>query len=767
MPAQPRFIVFVLILLAGGLLVLPACTGLKQAGGGKYLYCGSKIRFDSSQSPEHPKAVRKELLDLIPEKPNSKFLWMRPRLSFHNMIREPESDSGFAHKLKYKWGSPPVMLRDLDLQNLVRAMENRLQNRGYFTPAVSVAVDSSKKTARLLFTVSPGKSWRIHSVQYPPAGEGIEGAIHPLGDSSLVKPGNIYRLTDFENERVRIDNILKDKGYFYFNPDFLLFYADTVSVPGQVVVRLRVKQDAPQEAVTAYRYGNIYVFDDYSLKDYRPDTTTIGNFRYVSARHSFHPQVVLGAIRLEKDSLYSRSNYYRSIRQLMSLGIYKFAIARFSHEGDTNRLKANFLLTPFKKISLSAEMNANIKSTGFAGPGVKLGYKNRNALGGAELFQVTLGGNFESQLNGEAKGQTSFQLTLDASLTLPRFVPFSFGRNDGRLNSPKTIFATGFGVYSRVGLYDLRSFNGSVGYGWKSGERKSHLFRPVDVSYTNLFNSTADFEDYLNENPNVRRSFDEQFILGSSYTFTYSNFNAKKKHNIFISESIDLSGNLAEGIANLGGNSARSDDGRHYLLGVPFSQFIRVRNEERYFYTVSRSGQIGLRLNTGLGIPYGNSTTMPYNRQYFAGGTSSIRAFLARSLGPGTYQVPDSLSTIGVDQAGDIILESNLEYRFGIIQSFKGAFFLDAGNIWLVNEDSTRAGGKFQFNSFYKELAVGTGIGFRFDFTFIVLRFDIAFPLRKPWLPEGERWVIDEIDPGSSSWRRENIVVNFAIGYPF
>jgi len=716
---------------------------------------------------QKPITARLELEDLISEKPNRRFLWMRPALCLHNLMSEPKNDSGFWHWMKYKLGDPPVLFEDMDLRNLALAMENRLQNRGHFLAKVTYEVDSGRKTAQVKFNVSPGMPYRIRSVQYPDAADGIYKAIHDLQQSSIVKPGNIYTLNDFENERIRIDSSLKEMGYFYFNPDYLLFLADTVAGRGELKVWLKIKNDIPPEAVLPFRFSKIVVADDYSLQEYNPDTLVTDSVIYVSEKHMFRPETILRNVFLKKDSLYARSDYFKTIRHTMDLGVFKFATARFSRHGTDQTLSASVALTPFKKISLSAEMNGNVKSTGFAGPGAKLTYRNRNALQGAELFAVTLGGNFETQLNGDTKGQTSFQVTLDASLTVPKFVPFRFGKKDNRSAFPKTIFTTGIGVYSRVNLYDLRSFNTSIGYSWRSSEKISHLLRPVDISYTNLANATAEFDEYLLENPNVKKSFEEQFVLGASYTFIYSDFTRKRRNSSFyLSESVDVSGNVANTIARLG--ESPSDAGKqHEFLGVPFSQFIRIRNEERYFYNFTAASQLGMRLIVGAGIPYTNSTTMPYNRQYFAGGTSSIRAFLSRSLGPGTYQIPDSLKDVAIDQAGDITLETSLEYRFNIIKNFKGALFADAGNIWLVNEDTTRLGGKFNFDTFYKEIAVGAGFGFRFDFNFIILRFDLAMPLRKPWLPEGERWVLDKIALGSSSWRKENLVLNIAIGYPF
>ncbi len=750
-------------------MLLTSCTGLRKVSPGMHLYTGQTIKFDTTKTLYKPNAVKNDLIEIVPVKPNRKFLWMRPGLCLHNLIPEPKQEKGFWYWMKYKLGEAPAYLEDMDPAYVAQAFDNNLQNRGHFSSGTIFEVDSGRKTAKLLFKIFPGKPYTLKSINYPQEQNGILGEISRLQNHSILKPGKVYNLKDFENERFRIDSILKEKGYYYFHSDYLLFTADTMSTPLQVAVRLKLKPEMPALAAKKFTLNDIYVLDDYSISDYNPDTMKFGQYYFLAEKHQFNPVTISNAIFLEKDSLYSRNDHYNTIRHLMGIGIYKFAIVKFMPEDSINgKMNASILLTPFKKISLSAEVNAAIKSTGFTGPGLKLSYKDKNIFGSAELFTLTLAGNFETQLKGDSKGQTSFQVSLNASLTLPKFVPFKFIKKDEKSIFPKTIISAGIGVYSRVQLYDLQSFNVSLGYNWRKGEKISHSLRVIDLSYTNLLNSTADFEEYLQENPTVRKSFEEQFIIGGSYGIVYSNFNIKnRKHIYYLAESIDFSGNLTTLIANISNSSSMSESGPYKLLGVPYSQFARLRNEFRYFYNFSKTSQIGIRLIAGLGIPYTNSTTMPYNRQYFSGGPSSIRSFFSRSIGPGTYVVPDSLSTVSIDQAGDIILESSLEYRFDIIKSFKGALFTDAGNIWLVNDDPQRSGGKFNKNTFYSELAVGSGFGLRFDFTFIILRLDVAFPLRKPWLPESERWVIDKISFGNSQWRRENLIWNIAIGYPF
>ncbi|MHC1777949.1 MAG: BamA/TamA family outer membrane protein [Lentimicrobium sp.] len=759
-----------LLLITLLLALLSGCTGLRSVGEGRHLYSGQVMEIDSVQFLDDPSEAKDELYELIDLRPNKKFLWMRPALSLYNLLPEPKKETGFRHWMKYTLGKPPVFIEDINLPNTTSAIENRLQNRGNFNARAGFVVVEKAKTAEVRFSVSPGKPYKLETIKYPDTPEsGINSDISKLFPKSLLKQGKSYKLKTFENERVRIDGLLKEKGYYYFKPDYLLFTADTAGGENKINTRLKVKPGIPAEASTAFRLNNIYVFDDYSLGNSKPDTIKIGNYFYVSGKHQFKPQTILGVVFLEKDSLYSRTHHYNTLRNLMGIGVYKYANARFRPDDlIPDRMNVNLFLTPVKKISLSAEMSAAIKSNNFAGPGLNLIYKDRNLFAGAELLTLSLGGSFETQVSGDSKGQTSYQVNLDGSLSLPRFVPSFIGAKTSRTYVPKTIFAGGFGIYSRVNLYKMNSFNSSIGYSWKRNERISFLLRPVEASFTRLSESTAEFEDYLNENPTVRKSFEEQFIVGSSFTFVNSNFHFNSRRHVFyLSESIDFAGNFLSLVTRISEQSWPSAENQHNIFGLPYSQFVNLRSEFRYQFNLNKKSQIAWRFIGGLALPYGNSATIPYIRQYYVGGTNSIRAFVARSLGPGTFSTTDSLNNSYIDQAGDIKLETSIEYRFDIYKYFKGAVFADAGNIWLVNDDPQRPGGKFNPETFYKEIAVGSGLGFRFDFKIIVLRIDLAFKLRKPYLPEGERWVFNDLDLRSKSWRRENILWNIAIGYPF
>ena len=758
------------LLLTASLLtaLFSGCTGLGKISEGSHLYTGYVLRFDTTRFLAHQFDTKNELNGLFTKKPNSKILWMRPRLCLDNMINATEKKKGMKHWLKYKVARPPVLMESMNLPEINSALVNRLQNRGNFQAKSSFEIINKGRTAKVNFKISPGEPYKLKAIKYPSGSDDIERDVIKLQPKSILKAGNIYYLKDFENERNRIAQLLLNSGYYYFRSDYLLFTVDTALRNHEINTWLDLKPGIPDGASNAFRYKDIYIFDDYSLNDYHPDTTRVGNYFYVSEKHKFKPQSILNEVFLEKDSLYSRANHYATLQRLMGLGIFKYASASFASDVSVRgRMNVNVQLTPMSKISLSAEMNAALKSNNFAGPGFNLNYKNRNLFGGAELLSVTLGGYFDWQYSGSTRGKASYQFTLDAALTLPKFAAFNLEKGAMKSLAPKTVITAGGGIYTRVDLYRLHSFNTSLAYQWKKTENTSFQLSPVDISYTVLADSSAEFSQFLHENPSIMKSFEQQFILGSRFNFVNRHITlGNSKHSLYINENLDLAGNLTSLITTAFSGSSPTSADQHQLLGMPYSQFAMLRNEVRYYYKPNAQSQVAWRLIAGVGIPYGNSSTIPYIKQYYVGGPYNIRAFVSKSIGPGTYAPAEGISNNYIDQTGDITLETSVEYRFGIYKSFKGAFFVDAGNIWLLNDDPQRPGGKFKMNTFYNQLAVGAGYGFRFDFDIILLRFDLAVPLRKPYLPEGKQWVINEID-FSKPWRKDNIMWNIAIGYPF
>ncbi|MTI20330.1 hypothetical protein E1176_04785, partial [Fulvivirga sp. RKSG066] len=412
------------------------------------------------------------------------------------------------------------------------------------------------------------------------------------------------------------------------------------------------------------------------------------------------------------------------------------------------------------------------KSNDFVGPNFKASFKNRNIFRGAESYQLNLDAGYEFQVGGATGAQSqnlnSYTLGIENVLTVPRILtPFNIENRSSRF-VPQTVFKLGFRTLKRIDFFTLNSTEMAYGFNWQETKTKRHEFYPVDINFIQLGNISAEFDSVLNANELLRKSYEEQFILGTTYSFYYNTQNdteRESRSNWYFNGNIDLSGNLMHAAQSTLRSEENTEDNPYELLGSPYSQFVKTDIDLRHYYRVGKESKIATRFIAGIGYAFGNSTTIPYTKQFSIGGSNSIRAFRARSIGPGRYQVPQTATFI--DQTADIKLESNLEYRFPIIGMFKGAVFTDAGNIWTLRTDDQRPGSEFDSKRFISEIAVGAGLGLRFDADFFVLRFDLAFPLRVPYGESSSRWRFKDVAISNSEWRKDNLVLNIAIGYPF
>ncbi|MBA2249764.1 MAG: BamA/TamA family outer membrane protein, partial [Chitinophagaceae bacterium] len=368
----------------------------------------------------------------------------------------------------------------------------------------------------------------------------------------------------------------------------------------------------------------------------------------------------------------------------------------------------------------------------------------------------------ETQYSGTQSGFNTYRLGGGLIFTTPKFVVPFFVFNTTSAYVPKSKIELSYDLLNRRKLYTLNSFKGELGYIWKPNLTTQHELNLVSINMVRALNVTKLYLDSIVKIPVLKHAIDTQFIIGSNYAITIDPLVSDPFGTGFYFNGLtDLSGNIA-------GLFTRASSGsQKKILGVPFSQYIKAQADIRYYYVLSKSGRLANRVIFGMGIPYGNSTQLPFIKQFFIGGNNSIRAFRSRSIGPGIYRDPFADSArFFPDESGDLKLELNTEYRLKVNNILEGAFFVDAGNIWLFNKDPLRPGAQFNKN-FLNQLAVGAGLGLRINLTILLLRIDIATPLREPWLPAGQRWVLNQVDFSSKAWRRKNLVLNLAIGYPF
>jgi outer membrane protein insertion porin family len=479
------------------------------------------------------------------------------------------------------------------------------------------------------------------------------------------------------------------------------------------------------------------------------------------------PEVLLSSVFLRPGEIYSRKAHSTTLNRLMSMGTFKFVQVQFT-EPDiaAGLLDVEVRLTTMTRRSLRAEMDLVSKSNNFAGPRMNVSLQNRNAFGGAEQLNLSLAGSFESQLGGKERNLFSYSVNPQVELLFPRFVaPFKVERPNSTY-IPKTRLSLSYNFLKRVNYFNMNTFQFLYGYRWKESLKSDHELNPVGISYTALGNRSEAFNALLDANPVLRTSYQEMFIAGSNYSFTYNDqVGGVKRMQYYLNATAETAGNLFS-LATMAAGGEVSDSDPATLLGSVYSQFARVGVDGRGYLKVGEQDKLAVRLFAGYGRAYGNSSVLPYSRQFFSGGPNSIRAFLINSVGPGTYlQEQDEIGYFQL--GGDVKLELNAEYRFTIYNVIKGAVFADAGNVWLQRSNPAAGAGYFAIPRVLNELAVGAGAGLRLDVSFFILRLDVGVPLRKPWLEEGSRWVTQEPGFMEDGWLWENAVLNVAIGYPF
>ncbi|MBC6697465.1 BamA/TamA family outer membrane protein [Hymenobacter sp. BT190] len=713
-------------------------------------------------------ALTTELTAVIAPKPNTSLLGARPKLYFWNMGQG--KTKGLGKWLADKYGEKPVLLSEVDTQQVKNLMANRLNNNGYFKPVVHSKVEKKDRTATVDYLAQVGKPYLIKQIQYPERDTLLDRAIRATQAGSLLKVGEPYNLQKLINERIRIDAALKNQGYYYFTPDYLLFQVDS-TLDNQANIYLKVKGSIPKRAAQPYVLNRVSLNTDYSLSDTasqgRPPIIYQG-YRYYPDEKMFKAKAITNATFLYPDSVYRRRRADQTLSRLMSLGTFKFVDIRFRparnqpDSAEYGHLNAFVRMTQVPKKSLRAEVALVSKSNGFVGPGFRIQFRNRSALRGAEQLLINVTGAFENQTKTgtNAIGLTSYELGADAQLIVPRLItpPFDIRLRNSDFQ-PRTTFGAGYKYVQRLEAFQQDAFSLNYGYTWKNKITNEHELRPIDLQYLRLGNVSPVFQDLLDNNAFLANSFRQQFILGSSYRYTYNQQTLEQRRNqIYFSGGVEVSGNAAYLLSNLTGQTKEQNpDGTkaYTFIGQQFSQYTKVDLELRNYLRTSSDptsgNKIATRVLIGAGLPYLNSSVLPYLKQYGIGGPNSVRAYAARGIGPGTYKPNTERLTNFYDQVGDLRFEANAEYRQDLFPYVKGALFVDAGNIWLVNEDPDRLGGKFEPSKFLNQLAIGAGAGIRIDVQFFVIRFDAAMPIRAPY--------------GTPDDKAPRL--NIAIGYPF
>ena len=671
--------------------------------------------------------------------------------------------------LRKKLGEPPVLSSRVNATVTAENMQAFMENSGYFHTTVQGDTVNKSYFTTAIYTANVQPQYHIKSITWVSDSSALLKLLEERQKTrSILKIGQPYRLSDISAERDQLDLYLKTKGYYYFNPDYLMAYADSTVGNRQVDIYLNVKKTTPEAAKYPYRINKIIVYPNYSLASAKLDTSLVGAVKYdglliKDSAKVFKPRLFAQTIIYRPGTLYSSRTQNSTLNRLINLGTFKFVKNRFEavkDSGDLHRLNVYYYLTPAKKKSMQGELDVFTKENNSVGGQLSVNWKNRNVFGGAELLTVKAYTGVEVSIADSLRNNNSLRLGGEVSLKLPRYaVPFLHIK-ENNFYPPNTNLLLGYELYRKQLFYTKNLFRLQYDFTWKKNIRNEFTLAPLALSYLNASNVTDTFYKQALVTPAILLNVYSEAILGSYFSYTYNNAQGNRINKLYFNASVDLSGNIAGLIT--GAKRYRQKT----ILNTPFAQYVKTDFDLHYTRTLSNKWDWASRLQVGIGLPYSNSALLPFSKQYIIGGSSSIRGFRVRNLGPGTYKPTADDQRFFQIIGGDYKLLINSEIRIPITSNISTAVFADAGNIWTKDTLLFGPEGKLS-KTWFKELAVATGIGLRFDAKVLVIRADLGIPLRKPYLPDGKRWVINQVDFGSAAWRRENLILNIALGLPF
>lgn len=758
-------------------IVLAACSTTKHLPEGETLYLGLKkvniVNEDKSPAAENALEEVNGAISIAPNNaifvnPNVRFpipfgLWIYNRFERY--------ENGFGHWIFKKLAANPVLISTVNPDTRVKVATNLLHDYGYFNGKVTYQVDSTRnpRAVKLSYDINMGKPYFIDTLEYRGFSAYADSLIRANLSGRLVNKGDHFNVVTLNSERDRIIDLLRNYGYYYARSEFITFYADTLKNPGHVCIRMQPKNNLPPEALRTYFLGNTNVrLTGYNGEE-PTDSIRLRDFtiHYSGDKPGLRFNVLRNRFIYRKGEQYSlrRQNYTQEA--LSRLGVFKYNEFQYVPRGkDTLDINVNSLFDlPYDS---ELELNATMKSTKQTGPGAIFKLSRKNFLRMGASLSLELNGSYEwqtsSTVNREKSVMNSYELGAALTLDFPRIIlPWIKNRIDPFRFPSHTNFKIYIDQVNRARYFRMLSFGGSVSYSFQPSRSMKHTVTPLHLAFNRLQHRTAAFDSVATANPMLFRSLDDQFIPSVTYTFTFDDSWRQKRVQWWWENSISSAGNITSLIYQAFGKKLSQRDKK--FLGTPFAQYLKYTTELRPLIKFDDRNHLAMRFMAGVIWAYGNKTVAPYSEQFYVGGANSIRAFSIRSIGPGRFHPAETSRFSYVDETGDIKLEANLEYRFRIIGnlfggSLNGATFLDAGNVWLMRSDSSRPGAKFTFNKFFDSLALGTGVGIRYDLSFLVLRLDWGIALHVPY------------ETGKSGYYniprfKDGMGVHFAIGYPF
>ncbi len=713
----------------------------------------------------------------------------------------------FKWKMNQWWlnnGEAPVLFNQVKTNNTVDNLEIHFYNEGFFNTKVTSTVEKLKnKRATVSYNVETGTAFKIDSISTEIQSPVLDSLYQEKKEESLIKTGGQFRLATFVDEQNRLNELFRNSGVYRFNKNAITFDADSSYIENNADVKLIINDSIGNQPFKIQHIKAIDIYTDFSFNtkdDPIKDSTSFNNVRYVANdRMRYNPKYLSNSLFFEVGDLYTDTNRELTRKSFRSLNNFRSVDIKYT-EAENDSLIASIYLLPLKRYSLglNAELtHSNVRQLGISG---RVSFLYRNIFRGAEIMRFSVLGSFldSKDASDNSKLLNAWEIGADLSLEIPRFlIPISQNKTRLKDITPKTIFTLGTSLQKNIGL-DKQKFTGIIENTWRQSRTKNHSFQLINAQFVKNLNIDSYFyiytseyndlkqiqEDYFPDDEltqdnaiefideNIDSDFESsnpdefrtakniesryfiitqnEYVPSIAYTFTYNNSENYKDTNFsFFRSRLVASGNITNWIT-----SNENENGTNLFFNTPISQYAKLDLEYKKFWDFKAENVLAFRSFLGIAIPYGNSTTIPFSRSYFAGGPNDLRAWKTYDVGPGS-------SRTGLEyNVGNLKFLTSLEYRFEIINSMKGAMFIDAGNIWdITNSELTEPEAKFDGLNSIKDIAIGSGFGIRYDLSFILIRLDLGFKTYEPYLENGNKWF--------QNYNFKNNVYNFGISYPF
>lgn len=759
-----------LMLVVGTLLV--ACSTTKHIPENDQLFIGLKdIDYKNYEDNSHFTTTQEEVEASLATAPNGALFgssYYRTPFPYGLWIWNAFSglDGKVPQWITKTFGKAPVLMSNVNPSLRALVAQTVMRNHGYLNGKVDYEVIKQKnpKKAKIAYHVDFGTLFRVDTLQYvgfPPATDSL---IRTTLKEAKIKKNSPFDAATMDAERSRLASLFRNNGYYYYQAGYASYLADTTDAHGWAELRLQMADNVPERARRKWYIGNICINMRKTATEELHDSFAHRYFkvRFNGKKPPMRPRVILRELKLRPRQPFSYDKYVESANKINDSGLFSMVEFGFTPRDTTSlcdTLDLNLTCTFNKPYDFYVETNYTSKDNGRSGPELVVGLTKRNAFRGGEKLDINLHGSYEWQKGGTVSGSStdlnSYEYGVDASVEIPRLiVPFLKRRRF--FNTPATIVKASTNTLKRPSFFKMHTVSGEWTYRWQTNDRWLHEFSPLTLQYQKLNYTTARFDSVLAENPYLQASMQNVFIPKMRYMLKYSS--AKKHRNPLVWQTtVTEAGNvLSLGYMAAGNEWAEKDK---QMFKNPYAQFLKLESSISKTWRIDRNNQVVWHTAAGIIYTYGNSSAAPYSEQFYVGGANSIRAFSVRSIGPGNYTATAQRHSY-LDQTGDIKFQTNLEYRFRIFDNLYGATFMDAGNVWALHSDSYRPGAQFKLRNVFKELAVGTGIGLRYDMEFLVLRLDWGVGLHVPY------------ETGKSGFYnipkfKDGQAIHLAVGYPF